>query len=288
MHNRSNARLFPMQRWGLLSQVRSAAWRTGRRIYSYARREGANDPVRNGEYWLLESLLTRSREPACLLDVGANRGDWSWHAVRMASQIQKPLLVYALEPTLSTFAVLAERFSGLSNVTAVRAAASDHCGESPLFVVSEPLAGRNSLLRVSPDAHQESVTLITIDAFLRSQSMERVMIVKSDTEGHDMSVLKGATASLREGRIQVWQFEYNHLWVTNRCFLRDVFDLIDGTGYRLGKLFANGIESYRSWHPELERFFECNYVLFADESLFPPKAIHPVRFNRHNTLEPDR
>jgi hypothetical protein len=42
------------------------------------------------------------------------------------------------------------------------------------------------------------------------EQIEQVLLAKSDTEGHDFSVLQGAVETRRAGCVEVWQFEYNH------------------------------------------------------------------------------
>jgi len=50
-------------------------------MYTYARGDGPNDPRTNGEYWLLEHVVKASPGPQVLLDVGANKGDWTAQAL---------------------------------------------------------------------------------------------------------------------------------------------------------------------------------------------------------------
>jgi hypothetical protein len=57
-----------------------------------------------------------------------------------------------------------------------------------------------------------------------------------------------------------------------RHLLKDVFDLVEPHGYRLGKLTRHGVESYPHWDPELETFIEGNYVAYtADMSPWLPQ-----------------
>lgn len=41
--------------------MRPLAWRVGRFLYRWGRREGDNHPRTNGEYWLLEQMVSRSQ-----------------------------------------------------------------------------------------------------------------------------------------------------------------------------------------------------------------------------------
>ena len=75
--------------------------------------------------------------------------------------------------------------------------------------------------------------------------------MKIDTEGHDLTVLRGARTLLADHRVAVVQFEYNHRWVFARAFLRDAFDFLASLGYLVGKLTPKGVEFYpagtRNW-----------------------------------------
>ena len=155
--------------------------------------------------------------------------------------------------------MLTERFTGYSNVEIVGFAMSATEGEADFFS-NGPGAGTNSLNSVSgPTA--ERVQLVTIDGFVERRGIDRICMIKIDTEGYDFGVLQGARRMLAEGRIELVQFEYNWRWLLNKASLLDVFTLIKDMPYRLGKLVGDSIEFYYEWHFELDRFFEGNYVL---------------------------
>ena len=92
-------------------------------------------------------------------------------------------------------------------------------------------------------------------------------LFKCDTEGHDLEVIRGALSMLMERRISLLQFEYNHRWVYARNFLKDVFDTVEGLPYRIGKIQPDHVVILDKWHPELERYFEGNYLLILDEAM---------------------
>jgi hypothetical protein len=94
-----------------------------------------------------------------------------------------------------------------------------------------------------------------------------VHLVKSDTEGHDLRVLSGARKMLSQGRIDVFQFEYNQRWITARFFLKDAFALVAGMPYTVARIRPSHIELFEAWHFELERFFEANYLIVHERAL---------------------
>jgi len=105
-----------------------------------------------------------------------------------------------------------------------------------------------------------------LDTFLVDERINAVKMAKIDTEGFDFLVLKGAEQALTLGAFEIVQFEYNWRWLLNQTSLRDVFHLISGKPYRLGKLMGESIEFYDDWHFELDRYFENNYVLVRRDS----------------------
>jgi hypothetical protein len=144
--------------------------------------------------------------------------------------------------------------------------------------------GRNSLGPVPLGAPADSVTVscTSIDEFCTGKAIAKIDLLKCDTEGHDPDVIRGALGMLRAERIRVLQFEYNSTWIHSRHYLKDVFDLLDRLPYHVGKLSNGRIELFQSWHPELERFFEANFVVIHHDSVRFVKA-RAGRFDASNT-----
>lgn len=271
-----------VRRWqdGIGNMMRPFAWRLGRFLYRWARREGANRPADNGEHWLLEQVVRGTDAgTVVLLDVGANRGEWSAAALHALARHRRPGRIHAFEPVGATFEYLCRRFQGEASLCPHHLALSDRSGESEIYVVG-PLSGRNSLYPVE-DGRLERVQLESLDGFVAASGVSRISMVKSDTEGHDLTVLRGGREALHAGRVDVWQFEYNHRWLVDGASLLAVFDLIDGLPYRLGKLYGDGIELYDRWHFELDRFIETNYVLVRTGTAYE-RLGHTVRFDDRN------
>jgi FkbM family methyltransferase len=242
--------------------------RIARFVLWRARLDGRNDMRSNGELFLQRWILDLSRpgDAVHVVDVGANKGRWSeamLDAARRAGR-QGDVDLHAFEPSSYTFARLSEELDGQA-VNLHQAALGDTCGLATLHVVA-PAAGTNSL-HEAPEAAGESstedVALTTLDTFARRNGLHHLTLVKIDTEGHDLAVLRGARALFAEQRISIAQFEYNHRWVYARFFLRDAFEMLEPLGYHLGKLTQRGVEFYPGWDADLEMFIEGNYVACA-------------------------
>ncbi len=257
--------------------VRRLTWRIGRALYCLARGEQRVDDVRfNGEFDLQAKAVAANRSAArfVAIDVGANQGDWT------SALIDRFLIedgglgrldAHVFEPVPSTRTRLEARLKAKgSSATIVGSAASDEPGTLDMIVMSET-GGTNSL--VYDEAMRKealgfvSVPVTTLDAYCAAAGIAHIHIVKCDTEGHDASVMRGAAGMLRAGQIDVFQFEYNHRWTANRSFLKDVFSLIDGLPYRIGRVMPDYVELFDEWHPELEHFFQSNYALINASAL---------------------
>jgi FkbM family methyltransferase len=259
------------------STLRRLGWRVGRRIYCKARGEVANDLAANGEAYVQASVLkaTQSLEaPITVFDIGANIGDWTRS---LLSQLPRARVsttkVYLFEPVPATLARLRENLSGFPNNEAAQVypvAISDSEGLAEMVVLSET-GGTNSLEfdeRLAASASEVvTVKKATLTAFCAAQGIAHIHLLKCDAEGHDARVLKGALPLLKSGRIDVAQFEYNHRWIYARAFLKDIFNLVDGLPYHLARVCPRNIEVFEAWHPELERFFEGNYLIVREPAL---------------------
>jgi FkbM family methyltransferase len=244
--------------------------RAARLVLYRARLDVPNDLCTNGETFLQRWVLALAPtgSTVCVIDVGANIGRWSEAMIGAAQRAGRlaDLDLHAFEPSSYTFSRLRLALGG-QRVVLHRAALGDQCGASTLHVVA-PGAGTNSLHPPSGAVEQvssEEVRTTTLQDFVELTGLDHIALVKIDTEGHDLAVLRGAQALLVQRRISVVQFEYNHRWVYSRSFLRDAFDLLSPLGYRLGKLTPLGVEFYPGWDPDLETFIEGNYVACSPE-----------------------
>ncbi len=243
--------------------------RAARFIHRRACLDGPNDMHTNGEIWLQHQIVGMSlpAERILVLDVGANVGRWASAMLLAATQAGRlnDLDLHAFEPSAYTFARLSEALDS-PRVTLGRMALGDQSGPSTLYVIA-PGAGTNSLYESSlagAAMSTEDVRTTTLDDYAERAGLDgEIALVKIDTEGHDLTVLRGARGLLTDQRITVLQFEYNQRWIYARTFLRDAFELLIPFGYTIGKLTWRGVEFYPRWDVDLESFVQANYVACA-------------------------
>jgi FkbM family methyltransferase len=254
----------------------------------FARGEATNLLSANGEALIQRHFLhacAKSRVRPVIFDVGANVGEWTHsllqsHAVHAGATA---LEVHCFEPVPSTFSALTRRLNAFRESILFVQKAVSHSSGVATMAIAGPLKGTNSLHDDGTGSRWINVELCTVDDYCEQKAIPMIHYLKCDAEGHDANVLYGAQRLLNEGRIMTFQFEYNHRWVYSRHYLRDIFERVKGLPYRLGKITPVGLELYKEWHPELERFFEVNYAVVHQNAL----AWYPLiegAFDQSNTF----
>jgi FkbM family methyltransferase len=237
----------------------------------HARGDIANDYGANGEEMIQEcavrAALSRAPRALICLDVGANVGAWSLGLLKKCAELGlQDVRLHAFEPAPAAAEVLSAALMHHPCVRCERLAMSSASGNDFMFVTGDT-AGSNSLHGAfEATGRRIPIEKTTIAAYCVAHGIAEIDLVKCDTEGHDMEVIEGAMPMLREGRIAILQFEYNHRWIGSRHFLKDAFERAGDLGYAIGKVGPRHVEVYERWHPEHERFFEGNYVLVRKDA----------------------
>jgi FkbM family methyltransferase len=170
---------------------------------------------------LPEMLVWRRelRAGGLFIDVGANVGTYTLWAAELGAE------VIALEPAADTFGLLLENIAlNGYQVTAVRAAAGDHCGTARF---TSDLDAANCLAADGP----VQADLTTIDVLVGDR---HVTGMKVDVEGFEIDVLRGCARALGERRIGLIQLEWNENSVAAvGADRRPVAQLLAAYGYLL-------------------------------------------------------
>jgi hypothetical protein len=88
--------------------------------------------------------------------------------------------------------------------------------------------------------------------------IQRIDLLKLDTEGHELSVLEGARRLLESRAIDTIQFEFGGANIDSRTFLRDIVDVLRPT-HGVYRLLKDGVEPLRNDERE-EIFTYANYI----------------------------
>jgi FkbM family methyltransferase len=207
----------------------------------------------NGERWLLRQLA--AFQPAVVFDVGANEGDW------LAAVLQElpTARVHAFEIVEATSAKLLQRMKDEPRAVINRFGLSDQAGTITVraFTGSSTLA--SSVAYPHGEYREVMCPVRAGDEYLREQGIECIDFLKLDVEGAERPVLQGLSQTLDAGQIDVIQFEYGKVVILTHFLLKDFYDLLEGKGYALGKLYPDHVD-FRAYKLEDEDFLGPNYV----------------------------
>jgi FkbM family methyltransferase len=152
-------------------------------------------------YSELANQTCRAGSRLIIFDIGANIGQTA-----LAFRDQFPEgAIYSFEPFRSSYTALLHNTRALS-ISCHQLAMGAEVGQTRVRLVSR-LAGytENSLLNQpmeeTPEEMAELINITTVDAFCGANSISKIDILKSDTEGYELEVLKGAQTLLRTGCI---------------------------------------------------------------------------------------
>jgi len=112
-----------------------------------------------------------------------------------------------------------------------------------------------------------------LDEYAQENSIDRITLLKIDTEGHELEVLKGAQSLLSKGAIDLIQIEFNEMNIVSRVFFRDNQKLL--VGYKAYRLLPTGaIPIGKS--PLKSELFAFQNIVFVHERFNPDRALRPT------------
>ncbi len=232
------------------------------------RSENNDDMHTNGELAFLTRVL-----PHCQLvfDIGANIGDWANLALGIKSQLD----LHCFEPSRRTY----EKLVGNNfpkNVVCNNFGLSSVPSDKQLVVFGDE-SGLNSLYRrpslelgwgIRREAGEETVHLDTCDAYIEKAGLRRrIDLCKIDVEGHELEVLRGMSAALRDQQIGMIQFEYGGCNIDSRVFLKDIFNFLQPLDYQMFKIYPRKLRHVSRYDETFENFQYQNWVAVPKESL---------------------
>ncbi len=161
-----------------------------------------------------------------VIDVGANIGLISLWAARCVGAAGR---VVSIEPSSWAMARLSAnaRLSQMGNITPVLGASSNRIGQGSMFVIN------GYRIDDAVTNTHEQVTFYTIDQIVGDQGLERVDLIKIDTDGYELDVLRGAATTLARFRPAIiFEMGPSALERAGSCY-RDLIAFIEGFGYTI-------------------------------------------------------
>jgi FkbM family methyltransferase len=196
------------------------------------------------------------RHPEVVFDVGANIGQTATTLVRHFPDAR----IHCFEPFPNTFATLEKAVAHYPKVVARNLGFGAEESRQSLYFHTN--SQWNSMLKVSeeiarfPDsdswavsreANTVQVEVSTIDRYCRSQQINQIDLLKTDTQGYELSVLKGAREMLASKRIRMVYMEINFVTMYDgQSSFEDLYHYMRESGYKLSGLYDRSFCEDRS------------------------------------------
>ncbi len=234
----------------------------------FASNAGNTNAAENGETWLIAQLVNgwaKIKETPVIFDVGANRGEYSALAETACRSSEISFSLHAFEPMPHSAALFRERFTSLPSVTLSEAALAETRGEAPVYFTEDDstFASLHKRELLNP-LKQQVIQTIRGDTYVADKRIPKIHLLKVDTEGHEISVLKGFGDFLQAKTIDCIQFEYGGATLDAHGTLRELFLLLESRGFVIARLMPTYLE-VQHYHPLLEDFEYRNYVALGSE-----------------------
>lgn len=206
-----------------------------------------NDKV-SGELQFLQSYF-KNNQGGTALDVGANIGNYTKNVLKFNPTAK----VIGFEPHPITYKKLQKNIVS-DNFKAINAAAGESEGLLSLYDYEDRDGSSHASLYkdVIENIHQgraieHKVNVIALGDYIESNNIQNVILLKIDTEGNELNVLKGVKKQLDEGRISAIHFEFNEMNVSSRTFFRDFWNIL--VNYDFYRLVPDGMVKIVKYDP---------------------------------------
>jgi FkbM family methyltransferase len=216
----------------------------------------------NGELFVIETVAKHHGGGRFVaFDVGANHGTWAQELLTCCPHAE----VHCFEIAPQLFESLAKTMQEFRNARLNPVGLSDSEGTLQLqyvpgatstSTVHEPLVASTWGF-----SHETvSVPVTTGDKYTSDTGIDHIDILKIDTEGHELSVLKGFTNTLKTGKVSLIQFEHGSVHISARTLLRDFYQLLSPLDFVIGRLHPRCVNFKDYDHREDEQFRMGNYI----------------------------
>ena len=182
----------------------------------------------SGELYFINKFASQANEDGVVIDVGANQGAYSLMCLKACAGAR----VYSFEPHPKTFLSLVQNLSG-KNSLCINKALGSSCGVLKLFDYAHMDGSSHASLYSDvieqmhcKDSISHQVDVTTLDSIIEEYEIQKIKLLKIDTEGYELEVLKGSSMAINKRMIRVIHFEFNEMNVISRSFFKDFIELL--------------------------------------------------------------
>jgi len=185
----------------------------------------------------LHDYLSKIDAPV-VFDVGANVGNYSNKILK----VNPRAIIYAFEPHPTTFNSLVKNVNA-DAFHSYNVGVGNENGNLELFDYRDEDGSSHASLfkNVIQEIHNKEaishvVKVITLQEFIEQNNISKIDLLKIDTEGNELNVLKGLGRTTCKPK--AIQFEFNEMNIISKASFKDFWDLLPD--YRFFRILPNG------------------------------------------------
>ena len=171
------------------------------------------------------------------LDVGANFGQ----TIDEFSEIFPDCRINSFEPSPTVYEFLRKKTSKMENVRIWNYGIGSTT--KPLVLNENSNPNMSSFLEIGKDGwgsieNKTSVPMTTVDKFCQEQNIEKIDVLKIDTQGFEFEVLKGAEISMQDNKIGLLYFEVTFIEMYKELpSFGELYNLVINNGFELVTIY---------------------------------------------------
>lgn len=197
--------------------------------------------MRKEEKEFIDYIKSKCESPLVLIDVGANLGKYS----NYFNDNVDTKNTYLFEPIKSCYDKIEKREGykkynmGVGSTKGVSVFYEAEGKESHSSIVNREWLYSKPEYKIT----KKNIEIDTLD----NHFDENIEVLKIDTEGYELEVLKGATELLKNKKIDYIQFEYGGCFKDNNITLNNVIDFLSQFGYYVYELTDNKFTQIKNY-----------------------------------------
>jgi len=214
----------------------------------------------SGELHFIKHTL-QGADPCIVFDVGANKGKYA----SLVKGLHPAAKVYAFEPNPPAY----EKLKDLARSKDFFCFKLGLSSEEKVQILYDRLNGEGSehaslyaevmSLLHKTEINGKEIALSTLDGMMTKLNIEYINLLKIDTEGHELEVLRGAREALKNKRIRMIQFEFNEMNVISRVFMKDFYDLLPDFNFH--RMLPGGLLPLGEYRPLTHEIFALQNIV---------------------------
>jgi FkbM family methyltransferase len=202
-----------------------------------------------------------------VLDIGGHIGET---AIRYAESFPEAD-IFSFEPEPGNFAMLSTNVQGFARIHPVNAAVGCTTGTATLrrnagsqthslLDIADGAAGFMSSPAILDPVDRVPVEVLSVDDFTRERGVTHVDLLKADTQGYELEVLRGATSVLAQKKPPLLYLEVSFVpQYRDQPLFHDLYAWLYDRGFRLIAFYERGYST---------RFFQVGTnALFIHEAM---------------------